>query len=815
MYQFKPVTERIAKLRQQVRDRVIRITAERSEIVTKSCQENENVVPIIKRPLYFKALCEQMTLLIQDNELIIGNKGPDMFASPAFPEWGSTDWVVKQIEAGRWHYKDGEYRNPKEDGIDYIISEKDFRSMQSVMDYWKDRKVGTMADAWKPDCYDELERLNVSSYVKNGPSLVNFPAGHLIAGYEKIINTGYKALRDQAQSWITEHEGNLMGEDVEKYMFYKSVTIVCDGAITLVKRYAALCAEQAAQCTDPARKKELEQMADSLEWISENPVRNFWEAVQGTALYQVMLAIMNRTPALAIGRFDQYTWPFLKKDLDEGRLTMEQAQEIVDAFFLKLNCFYNAGAPEIVKTTGIGNTYQNVTVGGVNKKTGEDATNPVTFMVFETIGRLKLHDPTIVFRTNKDTPDELWECALCTSKQIGGIPLYYNDDVVIESMINEVGYELEDARDYGCIGCQEIVGSGNDYPAPNGIHPPHASIWWGSVLDMAINDGKNPYNNEQSSLHTGFLYDMKSIEEVRDAIYKMGDHVMRLFITINNYSEMYAQFYAPEALLSMSIEGCMEKGKDVVKGGAKYNSYGGTATGLATLADSIATIKYMCFDHDYCTTRELYDAVMANWEGYEPLRQRILAEVPHFGNNDPYVDEEMNWVVNMYYDICSKLYSTRAKRYKAGLYGASDHVNQGKVTWGTPDGRKHPDPIADAASPGQSRDKIGPTGVFASSCCYDQSKYLGGIALNLRMHPSVLSNDEGLGKLRDITKDYFRHGGMEVQYNVVDTETLKDAQRDPDAHRDLVVRIAGFSAYFIELAEDLQNDIISRNENVI
>jgi formate C-acetyltransferase len=300
---------------------------------------------------------------------------------------------------------------------------------------------------------------------------------------------------------------------------------------------------------------------------------------------------------------------------------------------------------------------------------------------------------------------------------------------------------------------------------------------------------------------------------VREAVKKMGTYIMRMFITANNYAEKYSQFFAPEAILSISIEGCMEKGKDVVCGGAKYNSYGGTATGLATLADSLSTIKYMCFDHNYCTLRELYDATMANWEGYEDLRQRILATVPHFGNGDPYVDKEMEWCVELYHSICGEFYSTRSKVYKAGLYGASDHVAQGKLTWGTPDGRKNPDPIADAASPAQSRDKNGPIQVLESSLSYDQSKYMGGIALNLRMHPSVLSNDSGIAKLREVTKEYFRRGGMEIQYNIVDTETLKEAQVDPEKYRDLVVRIAGYSAYFIELATDLQNDIIARNEN--
>ena len=814
MYQFRPVTERIRYMRELIRDRVVRYDAERGRILTESYQKNEHVIPIIKRPLGFKAICEQMTILVEDFELIVGNKGPNYFSSPAYPEWGSTDWVIADIASGRWTLKeDGLYHNPPEEGIKYVMSREDYEYMSSVMPYWKERKIGTMADAWQPEGFEELQRLNVSSYVKGGMSLIGLPAGHLIANYPKVVNTGYAAIKAEAQAWIDEHRGNLMGEDVNKYMFYKSIVITCDAAIILVKRYAEECARQALVCKDPKRKAELEKMADGLSWISENPARTFWEALQATMLYQVMIHMYDKIPGPALGRVDQYTWPFLKKELDEGTITMDEAQELIDAFYLKANCFYGAGPAKLVSTTGIGNTYQNTTIGGIDPETGEDASNPVTYMIFETVGRLQLHDPTLIFRTHKGTPDELWNCAIATTKLVGGLPLYYNDEVVIPCMMNEVGYELKDARDYGCIGCQEIVGCGNDYPAPNGMHPPHASIMWGSVFDMAINDGKNPLNGEQSSLHTGYLYDMTSIDQVHDAVEKMGTYIMRLFVSANNYAESLSQFFAPEAILSLLIDGCMEKGKDVVNGGAKYNSYGGTATGLATLADSLTTIKYMCFDNHFCTTKELYDATMANWEGYELLRQKILATVPHFGNGDPYADIEMKWCVELYYNICKQLYSVRSKVYKSGLYGASDHVAQGKLTWGTPDGRLYPDPIADAASPAQSRDKFGPIQVLNSECCFDQTKFLGGIALNLRIHPTVLSNDAGAAKLREMTKEYFRNGGMEVQYNVVDTETLKDAQTNPEKYRDLVVRIAGYSAYFIELGTDLQNDIISRNEN--
>ena len=815
MYQFSPSTERINHMRELIRDRVIRNDAERMRIITESYRKNEYMPPLIKRSLAFKDLCEQMTVFIKDFELIVGGKGPHFFSAPVYPEWGAgVPWLLEPVASGEWTIReDGLYHNPDGEELKHTVSPEDVETIKECWEFWKTRTTGVMADAWQPDHHAELKRLNVSSYAEGGMPIVALPAGHLIAGYPKIINKGYAAIRKQAQDWLDEHYGFTMGEDLEKYLFYKAAVITCDGCMTLVKRYARCAAEKAAACTDPGRKAELEMMADGLEWISENPARTFWEACQATMMYQVCLQIECLFPSPALGRFDQYTWPFLKKDLEEGRITMEYAQEITDAFFLKANCYYGAGPARLVSTTGIGNTYQHTTLGGVDPETGEDATNPVTYMVLETVGRLKLHDPTISLRFNRNSPDKLWDCALATSKLVGGLPLYQNDEVIIPALMQELDFELRDARDYGIIGCQEIVGCGTDYPAPNGMLPPHASVWWGSIFNMAINNGINPFNGEQASVTTDYLYNMTSIEQVREAVEKMGRHIMGMFISTNNYAEYVSSFTCPQPILSISIGGCMEKGKDVVNGGAKYNSYGGTATGLATLADSLTTIKYMCFDKKLLTTRELYDAWIANWEGYEPLRQRLLNEVSHYGNADPYADMELKWCVDLYYRICQEFHSTRSKVYKCGLYGASDHVQQGHITFATPDGRKTGEPIADAMSPAQSRDKNGPTAVFQSTLVFDHHHYLGGIALNMRMHPSVLSNQEGIDKLRDMTKSYFEDGGMEVQYNVVDTVTLREAQEEPEKYRDLVVRIAGYSAYFIELGTDLQNDIISRNEN--
>ena len=259
----------------------------------------------------------------------------------------------------------------------------------------------------------------------------------------------------------------------------------------------------------------------------------------------------------------------------------------------------------------------------------------------------------------------------------------------------------------------------------------------------------------------------------------------------------------------------MESGVDVVCGGAKYNSYGSTAVGLATVADSLSTIKYMCFDKKLCTTRELYDAFMANWEGYEMLRQQILSEVPHYGNGDSYADEEMKWAVETYYELCRECCSSRSKIFKGGMYSAASHVAQGYTTWATPDGRLAGKPIADAASPSQGRDKCGPTAVLKSALCFDHGRFMNGLALNLRIHPSALSGADGGEKLKALTQTYMNMGGMELQYNIVSADTMRDAQENPEKYRDLVVRIAGYSAHFNELSPDCQNDLINRTENML
>ena len=813
MYEFRPVTDRIKAMHDRIRDRIIVIDDERARIVTESYARSENMPWMLRIPLATYDVCANKTVLVEDDDIFVGNQANGFCASNVWPEWDGPGWILNEIDnTDLWTMGDDGLLHRKAENVKLAVRPEAVEAFREMAPFWKTHRFGEVAKAWQPEGYQVFAESGAGSY-NTFQDIAGLPAGHLIPGTKKIVDTGYGAIRKQAQDWLDAHEGDLMGDNVDKCLFYNSIVIVCDAAITMIRRYAQACRDKAAATADEARRAELLKMAEGLDHISEGPATTFWEACQATLMYHLLIYAEAKEPALAFGRFDQYTWPYLKADLESGRLTEDEAQELVDAFFLKSTCFYNACPPMVSDIAGANNTYQHTTIGGVIPETGEDATNPVTYMVLETIGRLSLHDPTISLRFNKNTPDKLWECAICTSRLVGGLPLYQNDEVIIPALQSELGFELRDARDYGFIGCQEIVGCGTDFPAPNGITPPHAAILFGVIMDMALNNGVNPKNGKGCPIQTGYLYDMESLDEVKDAIKKVANWVIKWQVTMHNYTEYLMMRRTSLAALSMGIEGCMESGKDCTQGGAKYNSYGGVATGLATIADSLTTIKYMCFDKKLCTTRELYDAYMANWEGYEDLRQQVLNNVPHFGNDDPYADAEMTWIVDLYRDLCGECHSVRSKVYKAGLYGASDHIAQGKLTFATPDGRLDAQPIADATSPAQGRDENGPTAVFNSECCFDHSRFMDGLALNIRIHPSAVSDDEGVKKLADMTKTYFENGGMEVQYNIVSAETMRAAQKDPQAYRDLVVRIAGFSAYFVEMTPDLQNDIISRTEN--
>ncbi|MBO6011456.1 MAG: pyruvate formate lyase family protein, partial [Oscillospiraceae bacterium] len=451
MYEFKPVTDRIARMRDKVRDRLIIADSEKLRIKAEATAKYRNFPPVIKKPMESLYVISNMPMDIEEDEYFVGDLGGKNWGGSSGRMWLSADiehtWPIEAEALNHAPDDDPLYSHQK-----LAVSPEELKKLREITAEQAREFGGIRPEQWLPDGAEQLFSLQACTYGRPGGFPVLMMPGHLTPGFQTILKRGYGDIRKQAQDWLDERQGNVMGDDMDKYLFYKAATVACDGAITLTRRYAKIAAEKAKTAPTPERAAELSRMAESLEWIAEKPARTFWEACQQVMLYHVFLMVDNGPGVTSMGRFDQHVWPYLKKELDEGTITMEYAQELVDAFFLKLNIFFGGGFGKQAQTAGIGHIGQHTTIGGCIPETGEDATNPVSYMVHESIARLQLPEPTVSLRTSSKTPDGIWNAALATSMRVGGLPLLQNDEVIIPGIIRELGFSLEDARNYAFIG---------------------------------------------------------------------------------------------------------------------------------------------------------------------------------------------------------------------------------------------------------------------------------------------------------------------------------------------------------------------------
>jgi pyruvate formate-lyase/glycerol dehydratase family glycyl radical enzyme len=797
MYQFGPVTDRVTRLRERFRNTYPRLSVERLRYVTEFYREHPDEMGILKRAKLLRGLAETMTVLVEDDELLVGNMSSTYRGAIIYPEYGNL-FIYDEIRSGVWD------RRTIQDEC-YTLTPEDKEYIMTTEGFW--RKNGTCArlDATAPDGYWKTVGTNVIMY--RDKDMADGPTGHFCANYDKVLYKGFRAIREEALRHMEALEGRCFGDDAKKYTFYKAVTIVSDAAMLFPKRYAALCREKAETASEP-RRAELLKMAEELDWILENPVRTFREAVQALLLYQVLMIVEGNNHALSWGRADQYLGRYLDADLEAGRITLNEAQELIDCFFLKISDFSKTWSAPAAATTSGYTTNQHMSIGGVDKE-GRDASNKVTFLLLGATARLLLHDPPMSLRVHDGTPDLLWEAAMETTKRVGGIPTMQNDNIIIPALMKK-GLSLEDARNYCIIGCVEPTGTGCEWAACGGSgQETYFNLL--NALQLAINNGVNPLTNEGAGVRTGYLYDMMSFDEVKEAYVKQVDYFVDWQMTMTNFYELVSMEMMPLPMVSATMDGCMEKGADVVWGGAKYNSTGCSGVGCANVADGLAAIKHLVFDTKKYTAREFYDALMAGWDGYEAMRQEILNSVPRYGNDDPYVDELARWATQVFIDRVNLATGPRGG-YRPGLYPVSVHIIMGRMTAASPDGRLEGEPLADGISPKQGLDRNGPTAILKSAARLDHLSCGNGTLLNMRFHPKSLEGIDGGLKLKRLVQTFFDLGGMHVQYNVVGSDTLRAAQKDPEGHKNLVIRVAGFSAYFTELYEDLQNDIISRTE---
>ncbi len=815
MFEFAPVSPKIRALldkKAKANNGNIVINAERTKIYTDYYRTHEMEHNIMKRAHCLYEWCAKKKIFIDDDDFFAGNMAPTYRGTSPYVEW-NVRWINDAVNDSDESFK-AAWQTP---GCTYM-SDEDREIFRDACEFWKDRTFPARMESIVPQMIYDIHGNGVTDFATRYTWFSDMPTGHYVTNYNKAIHVGFAEIRRQALEKMAGMEGKVFGNDARRYTFYRSVVIVCDGIILLMKRYAELAAEKAAKAADPELKAKFEKMADSLNWISENPCRNTWEAFEVILLYYMILVCDAQQHGLTLGRMDQYAGYFLDKELAEGVYSQEEAQELVDAFILKMgdNLALSTMPPNPVlagmakegKCMTGGCNGQHFTVGGV-KKDGTDATNSLTLCFLQTYGRLFLVEPSISCRVHKNTPDIVWQYAIESSKIAGGMPTIESDECIIPGLMLR-GLSMEDARDYAIVGCVEPVGCGTEWSACGNTG--RESFWCmiGTMV-LAIHNGTNPMTNVSAGLKTGYLYEHETFESFKAAVEAQMHYFLNWHVTYTNFFElMYADNY-PCISASVTMEGCMESGLDVTWGGAKYNSTGLTCLGIGNMADSLMTIKKLCFEEKRYTLKELYDALCADWVGYEELQEVIINEVPHYGNNIDEVDALAVWAMNIFADHMNNAYGPRGY-FRPGTFTMTTHLPYGAMTAATPDGRKAGSPLAEAISPRQGFDKNGPTALLASASKLPHIKLLNGDQMNIRFNPATVKGDEGTQKLREMFQTYFDMGGMQIQFNVVSTDDLHKAQKAPDEFKDMIVRIAGFSVYFVEMPKPLQDDFITRTE---
>jgi formate C-acetyltransferase len=828
MFKFAPMSDRIKRIRKK-RDvftcgRSMTINSERTKIYTDYYKTHENEFPLLKRAGAFHTWCAARQVNIFDDDIFVGTPGPDERSLSPYIEW-SCAWVPGVVND-----TDENFKKAWQSSDSIYMSDEQRMIFREAHNYWKDKTLSKMVEGVLTEDFWDAQGNGCILNSTNNPiffGVSGLPQGHYIANFNKVVNVGFGEVRRQALEKIEAQKGKVFGNAAKSHIFYHALVRVCDGAILLTRRYAEGCREKAKGETDK-RKAELLRMAESLDWIMENPARTYWEGLQAIILYQLMLSTDAQQHGQSIGRVDKYTGHLLQKQLDDGTISPDKAQEYSDAFILRLSdiivmpgflvdnkriielnsqgrSLYSSIYNGLTPTAGIA-----LTLGG-QKSDGSDDTTPVTYCLLQTYGRMKFPDPTVALRVHKNTPDDVWRLGIESSKLCGGIPQIQNDEVIIKSLM-DIGLSREDAYNYGIVGCVEPAGTGNEWPACGMTG--RESIWnMMDVVLITLNGGINPRTGK-IALPCKKLYEYESFDEFKETFQAEMKYVLGWTVSYANVFEMVYSHYFPCIVASSMMEGCLEKGRDVTEGGAKYNRTGLTACGTANVGDSLMAIKKLCFDDKTVSLQELYDALMNNWEGYEQLRQTIMNGVPHYGNDIDEVDELAAWGLGTFSDIITHAEGPRGK-FSGGTFTMTAHIYMGSMLGASPDGRKAGEPIADAISPRQGFDKRGPTAYLRSAAKLPHRMLSNGDQLNIRFAPSSIKGDEGAEKLKQLIKTYFFLGGMQVQFNVVSTEELREAQEEPDKYKDLVVRIAGFSTYFVSLDKLTQDDFIRRTEQGI
>ncbi len=829
-----PKTERIPRLVADLYARMPEIESARARLITESYRATEDKPIIMRRALAFEHILDNIPIIIRKDELIVGSTTIAPRGCQTYPEF-SYEWLEAEFDTVEHRKADPFY-----------ISEQTKKELLEAHTYWKGKTTSELALSLMAEETKKAIDHNMftpSNYFYNG-------VGHVTVQYDKVLAMGFEGILEQAREELAGcNPGD--ADYCTKGSFLEAVMISCRAAIRYAERYARLADQEAADCADPARRQELLRIAENCRRVPARGAESFYEACQSFWFVQQLLQLESSGHSISPGRFDQYMHPYYKKDLEEGRLTREFAQELLDCIWVKLNDLNKCRDAASAEGFAGYSLFQNLIVGGQDKD-GVDVTNDLSFMCITASAHVFLPQPSLSIRVwNKSPHDLLLKAAALTRTGIG-LPAYYNDEVIIPSLLSR-GLSLEDARDYNIIGCVEPQKAGktegwHDAAFYNMCRP----------LEMVFSNGWD--KGEQIGPQTGRVEDMNTFEEFYDAYKQQQEYNISLLVNADNAIDTAHAVRCPLPFLSCMVEDCIKRGKSVQEGGAVYNFTGPQGFGVANMADSLYAVKTLVFDQKKVTMTEYKRALAMNYgqgfdavsageivaqilreleaggiaveesqipemiaavmnaqpspeekKRYEELRE-LIDQVPKFGNDIEEVDLFARDVAYTYTRPLLQYRNPRGGQFQAGLYPVSANVPLGAQTGATPDGRLAHTPVADGVSPSAGKDVNGPTAAANSVAKLDHGIASNGTLFNQKFHPTALSGERGLENFVALIRSYFDQKGSHMQFNVVDRQTLLDAQEHPEKYAHLVVRVAGYSALFTTLSKSLQDDIIRRTE---
>lgn len=828
---------RIDKLIDDLYAKMPEIESARGVLVTESYKQTEHLPVILRRSAAFAHILRHIPIVIREGELIVGSATIAPRGCQVFPEY-SYEWLEAEFDTVATRAADPFY-----------ISEKTKADLREAYPYWKGKTNSDLAKAnMAPEAYEAFVTHGIftpGNYFYNG-------IGHVNVNYEKVLKIGYRGIMAEARAALDKLDVS-DPEYVQRSNFLRAVIESCEGVVEYARRYAKLAKEQALREKNPERKAELEKIAKNCAHVPECPARDFHEACQSFWFVQLLLQVESSGHSISPGRFDQYMYPYYKKDIDAGKITLEQAQELLDCIWVKLNDINKVrDAASADGFAGYG-MFQNLIVGGQNIH-GMDATNDLSYMCLEAAMHVPLPQPSVSIRVWNGSPQSLLLKAAALTRLGTGLPAYYNDEIIIPSIMAR-GLSLEDARDYCIIGCVEPQkGAKTD-----GWHDA-AFFNMCRPLELVFSNGWD--KGKQIGPETGDVAQMTTFEEVFEAYKTQQSYFIKLLVNANNAIDMAHATRCPLPFQSCMVDDCIGRGKSLQEGGAIYNFTGPQGFGIANNTDGLLAIKQLVFEEKKVTMVELRDALNANFgyglsgaaaervvkevacslaeagveitedvvktvyrevatgasidpkkrERYREIKRLIDETCPKYGNDVYEADMFAREVANTYTKEVEKYKNPRGGIFQAGLYPVSANVPLGAQTGATPDGRLAFTPIADGIGPASGRDVKGPTATANSVAKLEQGVASNGTLLNQKFHPSALAGMSGLTKFVALIRSYFDQKGMHMQFNVVTKETLLDAQKNPEKYKTLVVRVAGYSALFTTLSRSLQDDIINRTE---